>query len=1000
MIDGTSARRRLAAAGAVVALVVASLLGGALASQAAPGSPEIVSPADGEQVLYTTDPLTFTATDAIATTSAYVYVDDEEYCGYPSMAVDGGWSCSGVLALALGDHSAYAVVDGAVGPVITFTVYAEPSIQIDGSLAGSVQLGDDVEVFGTAAVGVTDVYVTDSLGDTCSSAVVDGEWSCAVTPSATTQTYTVDASDSPTGGAIASATMSVLLPPTVDKMYEQDSPGYYTVPSYLDPAVITGTGAEGASIHIVLSLYPEPDITCDTVVSDGIWSCDLGSLSDEVDYELYVTQSLWGATSHDAGYPGYVYLDQSTATEPTLNCSFTPGGLTVSGSPTRVEFYRVTSTEGGGSPELPGTCSGPSEQITDPIGYTYVGYCDATEDDDPGAPYLGDVADGSCAITLSEGTYDLYYPSTEGNAYFDYFFTVYPSPKTFAATSQASTVTFTGDGTPGSTARVVDSSGATLCSTTVGAGGTWSCVYTGRASTISTPVRAFLVQPGTGARSNAAQLSTLPPAPAAPFVPPTTPSPTATPSPTPTPRPTSTATPVWNPATFVWTFSADADGYHPGDPVTLSGAGLPPAALVRAEIHSTPAYLGTTIARQNGTFILNVSIPADTPAGTHKFVVTITPLNGTDSTVVQPAKITVLGAPGDEGGLPAVPAGYEGDPRNLDTWPSAITSAIPTLLDVLTSPATIGLAVGLALVILLLVALPTEVLNATIESNTGRFGGVFAAIQSAVDRATEWFIAATRTPLVATAILLLTTSTIFGFVDPGFGIDLTSLRLVLSLTLALFIVTYVASVVTGRIVQKRWSLTWSIGMQPTALVFAVVGVIVARLLDFSPGFLVGLIIGLELAEETTDRQRVRTSIVKYGVIVAFALTAWIGYSVWIAVQGGGVANFADGLFQDALVAVTSEGLTAAMVAILPLGFLDGRAIFQHNKKLWAITFVFVATAFALLVLPSAVAGQEIGDVASWVAVLIGFAALTLGATVVLRRVASRVTTTPKAKVDA
>jgi len=995
MTHRTTTRRRLASAGAVVALVGASLLGGAIASQAAP-LPTITSPVDGEEVLYTTDPLTFSATDAIKDLAADVYVDGDPYCGYAVAPADGDWSCTGTVPLGVGDHEAFAVVDGTTGPSITFTVYPEPSIQIDGSLSGSVQLGNDVEVFGTAAVGVTDVYVTDSLGDSCSSAVVDGVWTCDVTPGTTTQTYTVYASETSGGAVVASASMAVLLPPTVDHMVEQDSPGIYIVTTYNAPAVISGTGAEGAGIHVVLSVYPEPDITCDTVVSGGAWSCDLGTVSDELTYELFVTQSLWGATSHDAGYPDDFYLDNETATEPTLNCSFTPGGLTVSGSSTRVDFYRVSSSEGGGSAELPGNCSGPSETVSGPLGYTYIGYCAETEDEDPGAPYLGDVADGSCGIALSEGTYDLYYSSIEGSAYFDYFFTVYPSPKNFSATSQTSTVTFTGTGTPGSTARVVNSSGSLLCSATVGGGGTWSCVYDGRPSSISTPVRSYLVQPGTGARSSVAQLSTLPAAPTASFVPSTTPTPTATP----TPAPTSTAAAVWNPETFEWTFSADADGYHPGDPVTLSGAGLPPGALVRAEIHSTPVYLGTTIARQNGTFVLNVTIPADTPAGTHKFVVTITPLDGTNSTVVRPAKITVVGEPGEEVGAPAVPAGYGGDPRNLDTWPSAITSAIPTVLDVLTSPATIGLAVGLALVILLLVALPTEVLNATIESNTGRFGGVFAAIQSAVDRATEWFIAATRTPLIATAILLLTTSTIFGFVDPGFGIDLTSLRLVLSLTLALFVVTYVASVVTGRIVQKRWSLAWSIGMQPTALVFAVVGVIVARLLDFSPGFLVGLIIGLELAHEATDRQRVRTSIVKYGVIVAFALTAWIGYSVWIAVQGTGVANFADGLVQDALVAVTSEGLTAAMVAILPLGFLDGRAIFQHNKKLWAITFVLVATAFALLVLPSAVAGQEIGDVASWVAVLIGFAALTLGATVVLRRIASRVSSTPKAKVDA
>src|SRR6185436_69993 len=136
-----------------------------------------------------------------------------------------------------------------------------------------------------------------------------------------------------------------------------------------------------------------------------------------------------------------------------------------------------------------------------------------------------------------------------------------------------------------------------------------------------------------------------------------------------------------------------------------------------------------------------------------------------------------------------------------------------------------------------------------------------------------------------------------------------------------------------------WSLESTIGMQPTALLFAVLGVVVARLLDFSPGFLIGLVIGIELAHRATERQRVRTTIIEFSIVVGFGVLAWLAYSTWVGLQGDADLGFWGGLLQDALVAVTSEGLTAVTIAMIPVAFLDGRAIFEHSKRLWVGMFL-------------------------------------------------------------
>ena len=473
---------------------------------------------------------------------------------------------------------------------------------------------------------------------------------------------------------------------------------------------------------------------------------------------------------------------------------------------------------------------------------------------------------------------------------------------------------------------------------------------------------------------------------------------TTVPTPTPTPTPTAKV-----PLQWTLTITGVNGPLRPGQKVGLSSSGIPAGSVVDAELHSTPVHLGSTLVRPDGTFDFTVTIPMNVAKGNHKIVVTVTAPGESPSPVENDVIVEVdletKALADTSAGHTADGEPSPGNPRNEPNSPTAITGAVPTLFDIITNPGAIALAAGLGLVILLLVALPTEILNSTIESNSGRFGRGISAIQGAITRGTEWFITVTKTPVIATVVLLVITSLIFGFVDPGFGFDLASLRLVLSLALGLFIVTFVASRLTGFVVNRRWSVPSAIEMDPSALVFAIIGVVVARLLDFSPGFLVGLVIGLELAHHATNSQRVRAVVIQFSFIVGFGVIAWLAYSAWVGLQGDSELGFWGGLFQDALVAVTSEGLTAVAVAMIPVAFLDGKEIFAHSRKLWAVMFLIAATAFALLILPTSVAGDQVGNTAVWIAVLVGFAAVTLGLTLWLRKTSSAVPAEQE-KVDA
>jgi hypothetical protein len=326
--------------------------------------------------------------------------------------------------------------------------------------------------------------------------------------------------------------------------------------------------------------------------------------------------------------------------------------------------------------------------------------------------------------------------------------------------------------------------------------------------------------------------------------------------------------------------------------------------------------------------------------------------------------------------------------------PSALSNALAPLSAILANPSTIAIAGGLALALLFLVALPTELLNSSLSSNTSRLGRAYGAVDGAMTKAQDWLIRVTRSRALAAGILVVLVAIIYGFVDPGFGFDIVSLRLVLALALAFFILSFVASWISGMIIRRAWGAMGVVAMQPSIILFAVVGVIVARLLDFSPGFLVGVAIGLELVA-ASRHVTARAVFVQLGVVTGLSLAAWVVYSFFSPGD-----DFLGMLVEDTMVAVTAEGLTGALIAVFPLKFLDGRDLWEVSKRLWVAAFLIVSTAFALLVLPTAIAGTDVGDYGTWLLVFAVFGLVSLAVWIVFVRADARAAQAESERVDA
>ena len=745
---------------------------------------------------------------------------------------------------------------------------------------------------------------------------------------------------------------------------------------------LSGTGPALGTVRVVMRYNPgdgSGEQSADYCVAvpvalDGTWSCvppanPLAGWGQYVYFEVYGTDLVGAPTS--MGYDDEIGGD---LVPPPPSTVITPGpasiGLTASGVTGSFMYSELY-------------------QVTQPPGDEYL-YGFPVADCEPG----GDLTLLDCSYTaLEPGIWNLYTSqdvSEVSTRYLDEYVLIPEPVGGFSArVGDDRSAVFSGTGTPGQRAIVRLASGGDVCSVIVSGSGSWQCTANRPVGTAS--YRAlqqsvgFVATPpgesvadsshdGFSALSSARSL-TIPPPPAPASVPPV-------PQPTPSP--------------IAWTLLGyDGSPLQPGQILSLSAEGLPPGTTVDVEIRSTPQLLGSTVASDDGAFALDVTVPADLPPGQHTLVATATPPGGAASVVSIPVEVVPALAPAEEaveevaetgeeptavGGSPGQGGAVRADPAA----PSAITESIPTLQRIFDDPWVVLASGGLALAILLLVAFPAELLNSTLSSNTGRLGRWFVALEKRTEQVTDWFSRVSGTRAIAAAVLVALTSVVFGFVDPEYGFDPVSLRMTVSLAIGLFLITYVAAWISGAIARRTWGVETEVTLQPVALLFAVLGVVVARVLEFSPGFLIGLVIGLDLISRVDAAVRARVVILSTGVVVGVAVAAWFAFSAFTALSSG-QPGWVELLISDALVATTAEGLTAALASLLPLGFLAGHEVFRHSRPMWIAAFVSVGALFALIVLPTA-AGETaaVSDIGFWMLVMVIFAVVTLSLWAVLQ----------------
>ncbi|WP_344755529.1 hypothetical protein [Leifsonella bigeumensis] len=321
--------------------------------------------------------------------------------------------------------------------------------------------------------------------------------------------------------------------------------------------------------------------------------------------------------------------------------------------------------------------------------------------------------------------------------------------------------------------------------------------------------------------------------------------------------------------------------------------------------------------------------------------------------------------------------------------PSVLSATVPVQDIGLTVSHTLVTA-AVTLILLLVVGYASLLLgNAIGDGGNGNriFGRAIASWEKATAR-----LRRPRTPGWVPIAAGMTVATIIaGFVDPGFGFNLGSLRMLVSVALAFVIQNLVGWWLVRRALRiTEPDLKPGIRFKFGSLPILLVAVILSRVVGFEPGMVFGLIVGLSFGATLAKTRQARVVLVGAGYAFGLAMVGWLGYSIVVSTAGG-APGFWEVFASETLSGLAVSGIAALPIALLPMAFVEGGAVFAWKKSAWALCYAIGLFSFFVILLPLPSGWGEVGaPLATWVGLYVAYAVLAIGVWAWFRFTAPRV----------
>ncbi len=283
-----------------------------------------------------------------------------------------------------------------------------------------------------------------------------------------------------------------------------------------------------------------------------------------------------------------------------------------------------------------------------------------------------------------------------------------------------------------------------------------------------------------------------------------------------------------------------------------------------------------------------------------------------------------------------VPGTGPAAPGSADLVALPFADTVPTVGEISTDPIVLLQSAMLAALLVFLMPFPSQLFNSTLETHEDEVRRWFR-----LDRlgAVAGGIGAFWASWPGVGVFTLLAALLYGFLDPGFGLDAGSLATFAGMLLGIVLVT-AAFAAPAVLAHRRIGSAWTLKVVPLSLLIGVACVLLSRLTGFQPGYLYGLLIGLAFARELSAADEGRATAVGAVAMLGVALVSWLTLGTLPASE-----SFAPVLARTALAALMVAGLEGVVFGLLPMRFLPGEPLYAWNRVVWGVLLAIGGFAF-------------------------------------------------------
>jgi hypothetical protein len=273
-------------------------------------------------------------------------------------------------------------------------------------------------------------------------------------------------------------------------------------------------------------------------------------------------------------------------------------------------------------------------------------------------------------------------------------------------------------------------------------------------------------------------------------------------------------------------------------------------------------------------------------------------------------------------------------------------------------PEDIARAAGVAVILTILMSFPTALISSAVSKS------------QVIWKKWRWLDAANVTIHGAWSFpIMILGAIIASFSDPTFALDLSTLRLVLTVLVSFAVMDYGATwagwfVTRNHTGQERPQLS----AKPLFLLVIAATVIFARLTDVDPSVVFGSVIALDLGSRLAKNTEAISTLASTAYTLVVGVVSWFTYSAvadfdatefapanlntdsLIEVQGW--LSLGQVTFGELLAIFTVSALSTIPLSLLPFGGFGGQAIFKWRKWVWALLYGVGLTLYCLVLVPA------------------------------------------------